>query len=362
MARPQFYALEVIDIRPETPDAKSVAFAVPEDLAEELSFVQGQHVTLRATINGEELRRPYSLCVAPSSGEWRICVKKDKLGRFSGYVNDVLKVGDKVDVMRRAMGRFYTPIEPDRAKTYVLMAGGSGITPIMSNIRTILEQEPKSKITVFYGNRTRRDIIFREAFNDLKNRHMERLSVYHILSEEAPETEILHGMMTGDKVTELVKAFCRPGEVDHFFICGPEPMMDGAKAALESLGVDEKRIKTEFFGNRPVAAKPAQPQAPVAKPTAAGHCRLEVVVDGTRSVLEMPRDVDNILDFVLAQKIDAPFSCKSGICSTCRAKLVEGRVDMAEVHGLEPDEIEAGYILTCSSKPASDKIVIDYDG
>lgn len=361
MARPQFYALEVSDIRAETPDAKSVAFAVPDDLADELAFVQGQHLTLRARVNGEELRRPYSLCVEPSSGEWRVCVKKDKLGRFSGYVNDVLKVGDKVDVMRKPMGRFNAPIEPEAEKTYVMMAGGSGITPIMSNIKTILKQEPKSRIILFYGNRTRRDIIFRETFNDLKNQHMERLSVYHVLSDEAPETEILQGMMTAEKVTELVSALCRAEQVDHYFICGPEPMMDGAKAALLGLGVDEKRIKTETFGNRPVVAKAAEP--PVVEPASdAETSNVEVIVDGTRSSLKIPRNVDNILDFILDQNIDAPFSCKSGICSTCRAKLVEGEVDMADVHGLEPDEIEAGYILTCSSKPLSDKIVIDYDG
>jgi len=181
MARPQFYELTISDIRQETADARSIAFEVPEHLREELAFKQGQYLTLRATVNGEELRRPYSVCVPPSSGEWRVCIKRDYLGRFSGYANDVLKVGDKMDVMRKAMGRFYVPIEPDKAKTYVMMGGGSGITPIMSNIRTILEHEPDSDITLFYGNKTRRDIIFREAFNDLKNAHMERLRVFHVL-------------------------------------------------------------------------------------------------------------------------------------------------------------------------------------
>ena len=359
MARPQFYDLVVSDVREETHDAKSVAFAVPDELKEELAFVQGQYLTLRATINGEELRRPYSLCVAPSSGEWRVCVKRDPMGRFSGFVNDELKAGDTVGVMRKAMGRFYAPIEPDKAKTYVMMAGGSGITPIMSNIRTVLEQEPKASITLFYGNKTRRDIIFREAFSDLKNVHLERLRVFHVLSHEVPEVELLDGMMTPEKVTELVSKLTRPLDVDHYFICGPGPMMDGGKAALLELGVDEDRIKIESFGNRPVAAKKPEP---VPVPDNEDTADVDIIVDGVRTSLQIPFDTPNILDFALEAKIDAPFSCKSGICSTCRAKLVEGEVEMGDVHGLEPDEIEAGYILTCSSRPRSDKIVIDYDG
>lgn len=359
MARPQFYDLTVSDIREETDDAKSVAFDVPDELKEELGFVQGQYLTLRATINGEELRRPYSLCVAPSSGKWRVCVKRDKMGRFSSFVNDHLQVGDKIGVMRKAMGRFYGLIEPEKAKTYVMMAGGSGITPIMSNILTILEQEPKSEITLFYGNQTRRDIIFREAFNDLKNQHMDRFRVFHVLSDEVPDVPLFEGMMTLGKVTELVTKLTQPLDVDLYLICGPGPMMDGGKAALLALGVDEKRIKIESFGNRPVVEKKPAAEAET-KPEAVAQ--VDIIVDGTRSRLEMPFDTPNILDFALDAKIDAPFSCKSGICSTCRAKLVEGEVEMGEVHGLEPDEIEAGYILTCSSKPKSDKIVIDYDG
>ncbi|VAV87295.1 1,2-phenylacetyl-CoA epoxidase, subunit E [hydrothermal vent metagenome] len=359
MARPQFYDLTVSDVREETHDAKSVAFEVPDDLKDELAFVQGQYLTLRATINGEELRRPYSVCVAPSSGEWRVCVKRDPMGRFSGFVNDELKAGDTLGVMRKAMGRFYAPIEPEKEKSYVMMAGGSGVTPIMSNIRAVLEQEPKSKITLFYGNKTRRDIIFREAFSDLKNVHMERFRVFHVLSHEVPEVELLDGMMTPEKVTELVTKLTPPLDVDHFFICGPGPMMDGGKAALLALGVDEARIKIESFGNRPVVAK-----KPATKPAkdSADTANVDVIAAGVRSSLKIPFDTPSILDFALEAKIDVPYSCKSGICSTCRAKLVEGEVEMAKVHGLEPDEIEAGYILTCSSKPKSKKVVVDYDG
>jgi len=332
MARPQFYDLTVSDVCEETHDAKSVAFDVPDELKEELAFVQGQYLTLRATINGEELRRPYSVCVAPSSGEWRVCVKRDPMGRFSGFVNDQLKSGDTLGVMRKAMGRFYAPIEPEKEKSYVMMAGGSGVTPIMSNIRAVLEQEPKSKITLFYGNKTRRDIIFREAFNDLKNVHMERFRVFHVLSHEVPEVALLDGMMTPEKVTELVTKLSPPMDVDHFFICGPGPMMDGGKEALLALGVDEKRIKIESFGNRPVVAKTPQP-SPTAKETEAAE--VDIILEGVRTSLKVPFDTSNILEFALESKIDVPFSCKSGICSTCRAKLVEGEVEMGKVMRLK---------------------------
>ena len=343
MARPQFYDLTVSDVRDESHDSKSVAFDVPDELKEELAFVHGQYLTLRATINGEELRRPYSVCVAPSSGEWRVCVKRDP------------------------MGRFYATIEPEKAKSYVMMAGGSGVTPIMSNIRAILEGEPKSDVTLFYGNKTRRDIIFREDFNDLKDAYMERFRVFHILSDDVPDVPLYSGMMTPEKITELVTTLTSVLDVDQFFICGPGPMMDGGKAALIELGVDEKRIKIESFGNRPVVApkpaavteeKPAEvPQSPDVE-----MADVDIIVDGTRTRLKMPLDTPNILDFALASKIDAPFSCKDGICSTCRAKVVEGEVEMGDVHGLEDDEIKAGYILTCSSRPKSKRIVIDYDG
>ena len=360
MARPQFYELTICDIRQETDDAKSIAFEVPEHLREELAFKQGQYLTLRATINGEELRRPYSVCVPPSSGEWRVCIKRDYLGRFSGYANDVLKVGDKMDVMRKAMGRFYTPIEPERAKSYVMLAGGSGVTPILSNIITILEEEPLSQITLFYGNRTMSGVIFRELFNDLKDKYMDRFRLFHILSDEIPEVPLYGGLMNEEKVTELLRALTTPLEVDWYMICGPGPMMEGAEAALKALGVDEERIKVESFGNRPVVNKAAAPPPPAAVHVGE-ESEVEIILHGVRTRMKMARGGKPIIDAAHEARIDAPFSCKDGVCSTCRARLVEGEVEMGTVHGLEPDEIEAGYILTCQARPKSKKVVVDFD-
>jgi ring-1,2-phenylacetyl-CoA epoxidase subunit PaaE len=357
MARPQFHELVISDIRDETSGAKSIAFAVPDDLKEALAFKQGQYLTLRTMLDDKRVMRPYSLCAAPSDGEWRVCIKQDGNGGFSAFANEQLEVGDTLDVMGKAMGRFYAPIEPEKAKTYVMLAGGSGITPVLSNVREILAREPKSQITLFYGNRTRRDIIFREFFNDLKNQHMTRVQVFHVLSDEVPDVPLLEGMMTREKVAELISKLTLPETVDYFFICGPQPMMDGAKAALEELGIEKDAIKMESFGSRPVSMKEGGEDEEEIE-----TADVDIIVDGMRTSLEVPYNVESILDFALESDIEVPFSCKSGICSTCRAKLVSGQVEMGEVNGLEDDEITAGYILTCSSRPKSPKIVIDYDG
>jgi ring-1,2-phenylacetyl-CoA epoxidase subunit PaaE len=353
-----FHRLRVTDIRRETDEAVSVAFAVPDELQETFSFTQGQYLTLRATVNGEELRRPYSVCVAPEEGELRICVKKLHGGRFSGFVNDALKVGDTVDVMA-PMGRFYAPSEPEAARQYVGFAGGSGITPVMSNLRTALLREPESRFTLFYGNRNARSIIFRDQLGDLKDRFLGRLRVFHVLSDEIPEIELFGGLMDEAKVRELSTRLIDVEAVDWFFICGPGPMMDAAAAALAGLGVPETKIKIESFGSRPFAS---QLSAPPSDESAAGAADVEVTLSGITTRIRVPFEGQPILDAVHAAKIDAPYACKGGVCCSCRAKLVEGEVDMDIVYGLEPDEIAAGYILTCQSHPRTDRVVIDYDG
>jgi ring-1,2-phenylacetyl-CoA epoxidase subunit PaaE len=353
-----FHPLTVTDVRRETEEAVSVAFDVPEELKENFRFVQGQYLTLRATVNGEELRRPYSVCVAPEESELRICVKKLHGGRFSSFVNDELKRGDTIDVMA-PMGRFYAPDEPVAARHYVGFAGGSGITPVMSNLRTVLGREPKSRFTLFYGNRTARSIIFRGQLADLKDRYMGRLRVFHVLSDEIPEIDLFGGLMDEAKVRELSTRLIDVSDVDWFFICGPGPMMDAAVAGLAGLGVAESQIKIESFGARPFASQLAPPPT---GDSATPSADVEVRLHGITTRIRVPIAGQPILDAVHAAKIDAPYACKGGVCCSCRAKLVEGEVDMDIVFGLEPDEIAAGYILTCQSHPKTARVVIDYDG
>ncbi len=361
MPRPEFHELVVAEVRRETDEATSVAFEVPEELADSYKFVQGQYLTLRSMVDGEDLRRPYSVCVSPEKGELRVCVKKMSLGRFSSFVNDTLKAGDRLAVLP-PMGRFHAPLEADKSKTYVLFAGGSGITPVISNIETILECEPLAVVTLFYGNRTAGDIIFRERLSDLKDLYLGRLRVFHVLSDEVPDVPLFGGMMTEDKVRDLVTSLTDPLEVDWFFICGPGPMMDGAKAALEGLGVEESRVKIESFGNRPVAEQKQQVAEAAPVDNEASSADVDIIYQGLRKKIRVPFQGAPILDRAHDAKIDVPYACKGGVCCTCKAKLVEGQVNMDIVYGLEPDEIEAGYILTCQAHPITAKVVVDYDG
>ena len=364
MARPQFNTLKVAGLRRETDEATLVTFAVPDELQKAYQFTQGQYLTLRMTVNGEELRRPYSLCVAPARGVLQVCVKHLQGGRASGFINTSLKAGDDLDVLP-PMGRFYVDCDPAMARQYVFFAGGSGITPVISNIATILDREPRARVTLFYGNRTRAGIIFREALSGLKNHYMDRLRLFHVLSDEIPAIELYAGLMDEAKVTQLVTALVDVAATDWFFICGPGPMMDAASTALENLGVGKDRIKIESFGNRPVpaAALPAKSAAGAPGQAADGAASAEVEVrfEGAARKIRVPFDGDAILDVAHREKIDAPFACKGGVCCTCRAKLIEGEVAMDIVYGLEPDEIKAGYILTCQSHPRTKKVVIDYD-
>jgi ring-1,2-phenylacetyl-CoA epoxidase subunit PaaE len=346
----------VTDVRRETEEAVSVAFEVPDHLKETFRFVQGQYLTLRARVNGEELRRPYSVCMAPEEGELRVCVKKLYGGRFSSFVNEEIRPGATIEVMA-PLGRFHAPDEPGAARHYVGFAGGSGITPVMSNLRAVLAREPNSRFTLFYGNRSARGIIFRDQLADLKDRYLGRLRVFHVLAEEIPEIELFGGLLDEAKVRELSTRLIDVEDVDWFFICGPGPMMDAAAAALAGLGVPAGKIKIESFGERPYAGQLAPPPGE----TTGEAADVDVRFGGITTRIKVPFAGQPILDAVHAAKIDAPYACKGGVCCSCRAKLVEGEVDMDVVYGLEPDEIAAGYILTCQSHPKTARLVIDYD-
>lgn len=351
-----FHALTVADVRRETEDATSVAFAIPAGKEETFAFKAGQYLTLLREFDGEPLRRPYSVCVSPDEGELRVCVKKLPGGRMSGFVADQLQVGDQIAVME-PNGRFTLETQPDGENHYVGIAGGSGITPVLSIVRTVLRNEPNSRVTLLYGNRGVNDIIFRRKIAELKDLYLGRFTVLHVLAEGDSEFELLSGMLTSEKVEELLNAFLVPQEVDGYFICGPGPMMDGAGAALKRLGVADERVKIESFG----AAAPVHRGAVICDvEDEVGAAQATVIAGGSRKQVKVPRQ-GNVLDAALAASMDLPFACKGGVCCTCKARLIEGEVDMAVNYGLEPDEIERGFILTCQAKPLTDKLVVDFD-
>jgi ring-1,2-phenylacetyl-CoA epoxidase subunit PaaE len=354
-----FHSLTVAEVIEETADARSIRFDVPQALAETFAFKPGQHLTLRAEIGGEEVRRNYSLCVAPQDGEVKVTVKRIAGGVFSNWANDTLKPGDRIDVMP-PHGSFTWDFDPRAANHYVGFAGGSGITPVMSLLKTALATEPDSRFTLFYGNRDSRSVIFLEELARLKNRHMGRLQVHHFLSDELEDVELFNGMLDRAKCDEILTCLIDPAEVAAFFICGPGPMMDAAETALCDGAVPRAKIHLErFTADRPPEALQAQLRAMSA---GAGGVQMMVNLDGRRRRVPFDVEAGNILDSVRAAGLPAPFACKAGVCATCRARVTSGAVEMAARYGLSDEEIAAGYVLTCQSVPRSGaELALDYD-
>lgn len=352
-----FHALKVAEVVPETAEANSIRFEIPPELREAFAFKAGQHLTLRATINGEEVRRNYSLCTAPADGDWMVTVKRIGGGLFSNWVGDQLKAGDTVEVMV-PHGSFTTEIDPAKSRHLVGIAGGSGITPVMSLIKTLLREEPQSRFTLLYGNRDSSSVIFLEALAGLKDKHLGRLEIYHFLDQEEQDIELFNGMLNRERLEEAIAALVPDAaEVDGWFICGPGPMMDAAEGALLDCSIRKDRIHIErFTADRPpeaVAKEMAQLQ------TQAEGVTVAVTLDGrTRRV---PFTAGNILDSARAAGLPAPFACKAGVCATCRAKVTKGKVEMAVHYGLTDEEVADGYVLTCQSVPLGDGVAVDYD-
>jgi ring-1,2-phenylacetyl-CoA epoxidase subunit PaaE len=352
-----FHALRVAEIVPETDEAMSLRFEVPAELASAFAFKAGQHLTMRADIGGEEVRRNYSLCVAPDEGVVKVTVKRIAGGVFSNWVADTLKAGDVIDVMT-PHGSFTTPFDGTAARRYVGFAGGSGITPIMSLIRTALAEEPGSRFTLFYGNRDSQSVIFLEALAELKDRYMGRLEIFHFLAEEEGDVELFNGMLDQARCAEAVEHLVvEPTGVDAWFICGPGPMMDAAEAVLVERDIAHDRIHIErFTAGRPSAGQAAQMAA--LQEEAAGQA-FAVTLDGRTRKIDF--DGSTILDSARAAGLPAPFACKAGVCATCRAKVTKGLVEMAVHYGLTDEEIADGYVLTCQSVPVGDGVAVDYD-
>lgn len=352
---PKFHPLKIREVRPETEDCVSIAFEVPEALQPEYQFLPGQYLTLKQEINGEEVRRSYSICSTPAEG-LRVAVKKVPEGRFSTYANEALKAGDELEVMP-PMGRFTADPDAAQAKQYVAFAAGSGITPIMSIMKSVLEQEPQSTFTLFYGNRIVDSIIFREEIEGLKNEHMGRLRIYHVLSREKLGSPLLSGRITADKCATICDKLIDPAEVDDFYLCGPLPMIEGIRETLEARGISRKKIHFELFNTGNGPAPKAKPKADEPKVEAI----VAITLDGTTVEFPLSSDAESLLDGALKAGADLPFACKGGVCSTCRAKLTEGEVEMDVNYALEPDEVAAGYILTCQSHPKTERVAVDFD-
>ncbi len=353
----KFYSLTVKEIRRETPECVSLSFEVPDSLRSEYQFKQGQHLTLKTGLNGEEVRRSYSICSSPNEGELRVAIKHIPHGLFSTFANQQLKSGDTLEVMT-PMGRFFTELHPENQKNYVAFAAGSGITPVLSILKTVLQSEPKSTFTLVFGNKNKSSIIFKEEIEALKNKYMNRLSIYHILSREFLDAPFLNGRIDEKKCETFLKYITPISTIDDCFICGPEEMIQSVRKTLETNGMDKKNIHFELF----TASTPVTQQKVTQKQEDNGkQCHVTVKLDGRSFEMTMPYVGESILDTALKQGADLPFACKGGVCCTCRAKLTEGEVTMDVNYALEHEEIERGYILTCQSHPVSEKIVVDFD-
>jgi ring-1,2-phenylacetyl-CoA epoxidase subunit PaaE len=353
---PRFHRLTVDDLRRESVDAVSLTFAIPGELAEDYRFVPGQYLTLRTTMDGEEVRRSYSICSGPDDGELRIAVKKVDGGAFSSWAADELKAGDELDVMTPT-GRFGIAHAPGEVRVHVGFAAGSGITPILSIAKGVLAREPDSRFFLFSGNRSTGGMLFREALEELKDRFMQRLAVFHVISGEEQDIPILHGRLDREKVRVLLRSLIPAATVDHVFICGPTGMSEDIEATCRDIGIAADRIHVERFVSE-FGGKP-RPKVVIAE-SAPPKAMASLIIDGKRR--EVPvAEGEAILDAALRAGMDLPFACKGGMCSTCRAKLVEGTAPMELNYSLEPWELEAGFILTCQARPISDRVVVDYD-
>jgi ring-1,2-phenylacetyl-CoA epoxidase subunit PaaE len=358
MAR--FHTLQVSSLDKEAGDTIVVGFKVPPTLKEDFKFIHGQYLTLKLQVNGEELRRSYSICSSPyEEEEVRIAVKKVPGGRASTELVEKLKPGMSIEVMS-PMGNFYTLCDAANQKHYVAFAAGSGITPIISILKTVLRAEPKSRFTLFYGNSDMDRVIFRKQLEELKAHNGDRLAVHHILSKGKDEDMLFNGRITKEKAVQLMQRFLTDSLDKEYFICGPEQMMVNVSEALEQQGVDKKRIHIELF-TTPVTQEAKKPPVEVGDGAFTGSAKVKVILDGREHMLEVAASGDAVLDVALDAGLDVPFACKGAVCCTCKARVVEGKVEMAMNYALTDDEVADGYVLTCQTHPRSSTVTIDYD-
>lgn len=351
---PRFHALRIAEVRRETPEAVSLRFEVPGELAPEYAFTQGQHVTLRVHLDGQELRRSYSICAGADDAELRVAIKKVPGGAFSTYANARLEPGSTIDVLTPE-GRFHTRLDPAHAKHYVAFAAGSGITPVLSLIKTTLKREPRSRFTLLYGNRRLASTMFQEELEDLKDRYLGRLVLFNLFSREHQDVELFNGRLDAAKVKAFAETLLPVEGIDEAFVCGPGAMLDEIEAALLQLGMLSDHVHLERFG------VPGEGPLHHVEPGDAAQAQVTVILDGGRREVEFHRDDASLLEAALREGLDLPYSCKGGMCCTCRAKVLEGKVRMDKNYSLEQRDLEAGFVLTCQAHPLTERVVLSYD-
>jgi ring-1,2-phenylacetyl-CoA epoxidase subunit PaaE len=352
----QFYPISILRIDNVLPDAVCITFDIPVNLQQIFAYTQGQYLTLKATINNKEVRRNYSLCSSPLDNSWQIAIKKVDGGVFSTYANEVLQKGDVLELLP-PNGRFYTPLEETAQKNYIAFAAGSGITPILSIIKTTLIKEPKSSVTLVYGNKNRNTIMFKAELEALKNKYINRLQIIQVLSREQTEIPLLNGRIGATKCKDIFEKLLRVTQFNEAFICGPEEMIHDVQVFLPERGLPAKNIHFELFGT----AKQKVNTITNNQQHTNENCEVIIIKDNSALKFQVAKNTNNLLDIALLNNVDLPYACKGGVCCTCKSKLLEGKVTMDVNYGLEPDEIAAGYILTCQAVPVSDKVRISFD-
>ncbi|MFC3106477.1 1,2-phenylacetyl-CoA epoxidase subunit PaaE [Undibacterium arcticum] len=353
----KFHPLTVAQVTNETRDTIAVTFAVPPELQDTYRYAPGQHLTLRTMINDEDVRRSYSICSAVQENTLRVAIKRAPGGAFSTWANDMLQAGAVIEVMP-PMGHFSAPLSPENRKRYLAFAAGSGITPMLSIIKTTLITEAHSTFTLFYGNRASSSVIFKEELADLKDRYLGRFKLVYVMSREQQDIELFNGRITKEKCEQFFKHWVALGDIDQAFICGPEQMMHDVSEALQANGLPKEKIKVELFA----ASVPKHQHLPSTRPAAGSQdCEVTLIIDGAHINFTMEKDKESVLDAALKQGIDMRYSCKAGVCSTCRCKVLDGKVDMDANYALEDYEVARGFALSCQSFPVSDKVVMDFD-
>lgn len=359
--RARFHTLDVAEVRPLTDDAVEVTFDVPDELADDYAYLPGQYVAIRATLEGKELRRSYSLCRPPSRGSISVAIKRDLGGRFSTWANSDLKAGDSLDVMS-PQGTFTSGLGALDGKHIVGIAAGSGITPLMALAHTVLARSDSARFTLVYTNRSTRDVMFLEELAELKDRYPSRLALHHVLSREQRTAPLLSGRIDAEKLQKMLEMLIHPETVDEWFLCGPFELVQLARDTLETAGVPTKHVRYELFTTDSADRVEGEHGRPVVVQRGEPTVAIEFNLDGVTSSVESPVSAnESILNAALRVRSDVPFACAGGVCGTCRARVVEGSVNMTENYALEPEELERGYVLTCQSHPKSDRVVVDYD-